>query len=195
MTTNTVAINQQRQRFAEDEQIWVFGYGSLIFKADFEFIERKPATIFHWARRFWQGSHDHRGTESNPGRVVTLIEEPGAKCQGMAYRISAAVLAHLDFREKNGYLRFITQMQFDGYKRGYPNSQAQGIVYIATPDNAAYLGPGSEEEIARHIQNSVGPSGANRDYALDLARALEGLNAVDAHVSEIAHHLKNRDDR
>ena len=108
MIANTIEANRNRHDLEDGEDLWLFGYGSLIFKADFPFLERHPASIAGWSRRFWQGSHDHRGTPDAPGRVVTLVEDPGAVCHGRAYRVSSDTLAHLDHREKNGYLRFVT---------------------------------------------------------------------------------------
>ncbi len=184
MSTNTVATNQQMDYFDGHERIWVFGYGSLIYKADFPFIERRPAHIRHWTRRFWQGSHDHRGTADAPGRVVTLIPEYDAVCTGMAYLIVPQVLSHLDIREKNGYLRVVTDMHL------HDGSVAEGLVYIATEDNAAFLGPATEADIARQIAASTGPSGPNRDYLVRLAEALRELRADDAHVYAIERHLQ-----
>ncbi len=122
MSHDTTQLNRQRNHFAGHDAIWLFGYGSLIWKADFPYLERRPAHIHGWVRRFWQGSHDHRGTPEAPGRVVTLVREPGAVCHGMAYRITPEVLAPLDVREKNGYLREVTTLCFDdaagGSRRG-----------------------------------------------------------------------------
>lgn len=183
MSFNTIAVNQQMKQFEGHEKIWLFGYGSLIYKADFPSIERRAASIRHWVRRFWQGSHDHRGTPESPGRVVTLIPQPEATCAGMAYLITPTTLDQLDVREKNGYLRFVTEMTFaDG-------SIVEGLVYIATDENAAFLGAASERDIARHIARSAGPSGSNRDYLLSLACALRQMHAVDPHVFEIEREL------
>lgn len=184
MSFNTIAINQRMDKFDGHHSVWLFGYGSLIFKADFPFIERRPASIAGWTRRFWQGSHDHRGTESAPGRVVTLAREAGAVCAGMAYLITPEVFVHLDHREKNGYLRLPIEIRFDG-----GGGSEEGLVYIATADNAAFLGEASERDIARQIAGSVGPSGRNRDYLTELADALRALGKEDEHVFAIESHL------
>lgn len=183
MTANTIEENQRRCQLAEDEQVWLFGYGSLIYLVDFPYLDSRPASIHGWSRRFWQGSHDHRGTEQNPGRVVTLIEDPGAVCGGLAFLVEAPVFRHLDEREKNGYLRIATEMTFDD------GSHAIGLTYIATPDNAAWLGQASEYEIARHICRSHGPSGPNDEYLLSLAASLRKLGLEDPHVFEIEAHI------
>lgn len=183
MSHNTVSINQRMDQFDGHHSVWLFGYGSLIFKADFPYLDRRPATIANWTRRFWQGSHDHRGTPSAPGRVATLVSEPGAVCAGMALLITPDVFSHLDHREKNGYLRLATDITFDH------GGSVTGLVYIATADNAAYLGPASEADIAQQIAQATGPSGPNSEYLLQLAHALRELGQDDPHVFAIERHL------
>ena len=192
MTADTIAINQLMDQFDGQHSVWLFGYGSLIYKADFPYLQRRPASVANWTRRFWQGSHDHRGTPEAPGRVVTIIEEAGAICHGMAYLVTPEVFTHLDHREKNGYLRLATTITFDdgdGHGGGGGSDSVVGLVYIATPHNTAFLGEASEQEIARHIARSTGPSGPNSDYLNHLAHALRELGRHDQHVFEIERHL------
>ncbi|GAB57763.1 gamma-glutamylcyclotransferase [Rheinheimera nanhaiensis] len=184
MSHNTISLNKQRQPLAHLESVWLFGYGSLIYKTDFAYLDTKPACIYGWQRRFWQGSHDHRGTPQAPGRVLTLIEAPGARCAGMAYQVTPDTFEHLDHREKNGYLRVFTPLHWL-----HEAGEAEGIVYLATPDNAAYLGPASDSEIAAHIASSAGPSGPNSEYVLKLAQALRAMNEHDEHVFAIEREL------
>lgn len=179
MSVDTTAINQQMNRFDGHQQVWLFGYGSLIHKADFPYIERRPAHIRGWTRRFWQGSHDHRGTPEAPGRVLTLIADAEAVCAGMAYLITPEVFDHLDHREKNGYLRHTIPIAFND------GEIVEGLVYIAGEDNAAWLGPAPDEVIAHQIAYAHGPSGCNRDYLTHLADALRDLGEHDAHVFAI----------
>lgn len=159
--------------------VWVFGYGSLIWRPDFPFLDRRAAALAGWARRFWQGSHDHRGVPDAPGRVVTLVRVPGETCVGMAYRVEPDVFEHLDYREKNGYERVPVCMLLDGCRA------VDGVVYIAAIDNHAFLGDAPMEEMARQIRTAAGPSGRNIDYLLELADALRGLQAHDPHVFEL----------
>lgn len=184
MTHDTTLLNRERNFFTDGETLWLFGYGSLIWKAEFPFHERRPAHIEGWARRFWQGSHDHRGTPAAPGRVATLVESPGAICQGMAYRIDAETLGPLDVREKNGYLRERVMLHF------HDGSHAEGLIYLAGEDNDAFLGNAPLDAMARQIATAQGPSGLNCDYLLKLAAALEDLGAQDAHVFALVERVK-----
>ena len=152
--------------------VWLFGYGSLIWRPDIAYRERRPARVHGLARRFWQGSHDHRGLPHAPGRVVTLVPEEGAFTDGMAYLIERHVyeeaFAYLDHREKNGYARCEVMLDFLDAAAG----RAHGIVYIATRDNPAFLGPAPLADMAAQIAASHGPSGSNVEYLVELARAL-----------------------
>ena len=183
MSVNTIEENRRRSPVGENDQVWLFGYGSLIYLVDFPYLETRPARIHGWSRRFWQGSHDHRGTETNPGRVVTLIEDADAVCGGIAFQVEGSVFEQLDVREKNGYFRLTTEMTFDD------GSHANGLVYIATPDNEAFLGETSEQEIARQICAARGSSGPNREYLIELAKALRELGLEDRHVFDIEVHI------
>jgi cation transport regulator ChaC len=182
MSHDTIETNRAMDLFDGHHSVWLFGYGSLIWKADFPFLERRPASIAGWVRRFWQGSHDHRGTPDAPGRVVTLVPQEGATCHGMAYLVTPEEFAHLDHREKNGYLRLPIDIRFDG-------GGEAGLVYIARHDNAAYLGEAPELEIARHIAAARGPSGPNAEYLVHLAHALREMGHEDEHVFAIERYL------
>jgi len=160
---------------------WVFGYGSLIYKVDFPYRRREVASITGWKRRFWQGSHDHRGTPEAPGRVVTLLPSPGTLCRGMAYEVDHAVYEHLDHREKNGYQRHRVDIELV-----HTGGTVNGTLYVAGTDNPAFLGHADPAAIAEHILNAHGPSGSNRDYLLQLDEALREIGEDDPHVAELA---------
>jgi len=170
--------------------MWIFAYGSLIFRPSFEYLERRRAYLPGWARRFWQGSPDHRGVPGAPGRVVTLVPCAGESCGGCAYRIDPAraddVLAALDARESAGFERLHRDV-LDG-----PNgaSFAEALVYVASPTNPHFLGPIGEAEIAAWVKRSEGPSGPNVDYVLQLRDALAALGVVDPHVDAIVRFLR-----
>ena len=180
---DTTLANRQRTQLLDRDSVWLFGYGSILYKTGFDCLERRTASLRGWARRFWQGSHDHRGTPDAPGRVVTLVPDPGARCAGLAFRIRPEVLADLDVREKNGYLREAVALELDDGRR------ADAVTYIAPPGNGAWLGPAPEPEIARQIASAAGPSGPNRDYLLDLAASLRALGADDPHVFALERSL------
>lgn len=164
--------------------LWVFGYGSLVWRPAFAYLEREPGFIVGWERRFWQGSTDHRGVPEAPGRVATLVPSPAGRCWGMVYRVGAAlapqVLAALDVREQGGYAR----LQVDVHTRG-GKAVPDVLVYVATPENPDYAGPAPLPDIARQIRARRGPSGPNLEYLVRLADALRGMEVEDPHVSAL----------
>lgn len=177
-----------RQPTGSADDLWIFGYGSLIWRTGFPFVESRAAFIRNWSRRFWQGSTDHRGVPGAPGRVVTLVAEPGAICWGRAYRLHARlqdqVMAQLDHREQGGYERLLLPLHFTA------EESVDGITYHATVANPNYLGAADLGDIARQIKASTGPSGPNIDYVLHLEQALQEMGKPDEHVSALAQALR-----
>jgi cation transport protein ChaC len=173
--------------------VWVFGYGALIFRADFPICEQRVARLHGFARRFWQRSPDHRGTPDAPGRVVTLINEPGTAVLGVAYRIAAStaerVLVELDQRERAGYERSEVEVE----PLAPPGGATRAFVYRARPDNPCFSPEPSNREIAAIVRLARGPSGDNASYVRRLAQALRDLGDEDAHVFEIERLLDEHD--
>ena len=109
-------------------------------------------------------------------------------CHGMAYRITPEVLAPLDVREKNGYLREKVPLTFTDVSSDTPE-QSEGLIYLASENNPAFLGEAPLAEIALQIANAHGPSGPNKEYLLNLAAALRELGAEDAHIFALEQQL------
>jgi len=167
--------------------LWVFGYGSLIWRPAMPVVVSYKATVKDWSRRFWQGSHDHRGTPESPGRVLTLVSIPGQKCEGRVFGIAETdleqTLQQLDYREKNGYER--QQVKVLTTEKGIVDA----LTYIAPVNNPAWLGDASDVVIANQVQHANGPSGSNKDYVLSLHTSLLADGISDEHIKSIAELL------
>ena len=168
---------------------WVFGYGSLVFRPDFPHEEARAARLRGYARRFWQGSTDHRGVPEAPGRVVTLSPEPEAVCHGVAFRVAPAawpeVVAKLDHRESGGYEQ--REVELELVEAG--PARISALVYYAAPGNPNYLGDAPLVEIARQVHGARGPSGANLEYVLRLAEHLRSLGVASDPVFDLERAL------
>lgn len=120
--------------------------------------------------------------------MVTLVEQPGAVTWGVAYRmehgVAEEILARLDIREKNGYLRYSVQLLLEGQ---HPQP---ALAYVAREYNPDFLGPAPLPDLARQILDAAGPSGPNPDYVLRLAESLRELQVEDDHVFELERWLR-----
>lgn len=173
--------------------LYVFAYGSLLFRPDFAH-ESAPrvAHVDGYARRFAQGSPDHRGTPERPGRVVTLVRDPGGRCEGALYEVREenrdSVLAYLDHRERGGYERAVVRATLREGAERY-----EAVTWIAGPENPHWLGDADDvERVAAHAHECEGPSGRNADYVRKLDAVLRELRVHDAHVRAVADALDRR---
>lgn len=99
----------------------------------------------------------------------------------------AEVREYLDIREINGYTIHYTPFHPSD---GSPTIRT--LVYIGTPDNDQFMGPQDPQKLAEHIYRSVGPSGLNKDYLLQLDVALDGLSteSSDEHIKDLANRVR-----
>jgi len=149
------------------QSVWVFGYGSLVWRPGFQFDDTRIGFVRGFARRFWQGNDVHRGSCNQLGRVVTLIEEDGAETWGRAFllRDEEAAKEYLNHRETDlgGYTTLSLNFScVDG-------KTMQVLVYVALPNNPLFLGPAPLITIANEIILAQGVCGHNVEYLANLA--------------------------
>ena len=162
--------------------LFVFAYGSLIFRPSKFFGERRSAVAHGYRRAFRQASREHRGTDDFPGRVVTLLREEGASCGGAVFAVSdadaEAALLELDDREKGGYDRVPLSVHVPGEIK-----PIRALTWIAQPTNSNHVTAEEPVEvIAAIVRRAHGKSGPNLEYALRLASALREMGVHDPEI-------------
>lgn len=183
MTTVETSGNGEAEVRGDD--LWVFAYGSLIWRPGFDFAERQLATLRDYRRAFCMTSIHYRGTAEVPGLVLSLDAEPGGRCDGLAYRIEAgaqaAVLAYLRERELVSYAydeRWLPLRLSDG-------REVEAVVYVSNPAHAQYVGGLTLEEQAAIIAGARGTMGPNADYLRATVASLETLGLHDADLAAL----------
>lgn len=173
-----------RPMIPTDVDLWVFAYGSLMWRPGFDVAERSPATIEGYHRALCIASHRHRGTPERPGLVLGL--DAGGSCQGVAFRVEAAkapaTLDYLRDRElvTNVYLERLLPVRLDDGRI------VQAVAYVADQDHLQYVGDLPPEETLQRVRASVGAAGPNPDYVLNTARELEKLGVTDPTLAWLA---------
>jgi cation transport protein ChaC len=170
-------------------ELWVFGYGSLMWRPGFEFSERVPAALIGAHRSLCIYSFHHRGTQEHPGLVLGLDE--GGACRGMAFRVAEdrrdGTLDYLREREQitEVYVEATRPVSLlDGSGR-----ELEAVCYLVDRAHPQYAGRLSIETQARLVRSAVGQSGANIDYVLNTVRHLEEAGIHDVELMALAAHL------
>jgi glutathione-specific gamma-glutamylcyclotransferase len=172
------------------EDLWVFGYGSLMWRPGFEFLERRDARLVGAHRALCVYSFVHRGTPERPGLVLGL--DRGGNCRGVAYRVAGAKRA-----ETIDYLRAreqVTMVYREGWRRVWldddPQQGVQALCYVVDRGHQQYAGRLSLAEQLHFIRQGHGRSGACRDYVLATVKELEALGWRDATLHMLGERLK-----
>jgi cation transport protein ChaC len=168
-----------------DGFLYVFGYGSLIWKPGFAHAGMHPALLRGFHRRFCIWSRSYRGTPEAPGLVLGLAR--GGACRGVAFRVPAAdapaVLDYLDEREMTGgvyHRRLVPLRLLDG------GGVRQAVAFVADPAGPAYCAGLTPEAMAAAIAGGHGIMGPNRDYLLHTVSHLREMGVRDAGLDRVA---------
>jgi cation transport protein ChaC len=168
-------------------ELWVFGYGSLMWRPGFPYVERRVARLVGAHRALCVYSWVHRGTEARPGLVLGL--DRGGTCRGIAFRVAPedwdGVLATLREREQVTAV-YLERKRPVRFADGPP---ASALAYLVDRGHAQYAGKLDEETQFRLVAEAHGRSGANRDYVINTAAHLSELGMPDPVLDRIAARL------
>lgn len=168
--------------------LWIFGYGSLIWKPLIAFDAHETATLEGWHRSFCIRSIAARGTVAQPGRMLAL--ESGGQVQGVAFRVpearAVAELRLLWAREmcSGVYRPLWTPVTLAG------GEAVAAITFVANPLQALYEADATVQTVARIAARAAGVWGPNADYIHALDKALTERGLEDPYVKAIVHGLK-----
>ena len=189
--TNAATMNQT----SSHDEFWVFGYGSLIWRPGFDFIERVPARLTGLHRALCVYSFVHRGTPEKPGLVLGL--DRGGACRGVAYKVETTrreeTIAYLREREQTTsvYLETMRQVTLSTQ----PERRVRALVYCVDRGHVQYAGRLSLERQVQLVRHGHGRSGNNRDYVLSTVDALETLGWRDRDLHLLAQRLHGSQER
>jgi cation transport protein ChaC len=171
--------------------LWVFGYGSLMWRPGFAFIEQVPARLIGEHRALCVYSFDHRGTPEKPGLVLGL--DRGGACRGIAFRVAATqrdeVINYLRSREQttNVYREVMRSVWLENATR----ERVSALAYVVDRGHVQYAGRLSLHEQLRYVRQGYGRSGNNRDYVLETVRSIEAQGFRDVPLHQLALLLHN----
>jgi glutathione-specific gamma-glutamylcyclotransferase len=172
-----------------NEDLWVFGYGSLMWRPGFAFAERVPARLVGAHRALCVLSHVHRGTPERPGLVLGL--DRGGTCRGIAYRVMAAQRS-----ATIGYLRAREQVTMV-YREStrpvvlltHPEQRVRAVCYMVDRGHPQYAGRLDLATQLHFVRQGHGQSGRNRDYVLETVKEIEAQGIRDFELHLLAQRL------
>ena len=169
------------------EDLWVFGYGSLIWRPGFAFVERAGARLHGYHRALCIYSHVHRGTPETPGLVLGL--DRGGVCRGLAFRVAAG-----QAQETVDYLRAREQATAVYIERHVPlrledGRQVRALVYVADRRHLQYAGKLPPADLLKLVRQGRGSSGENPDYVLQTHAHLRKMGIFDPVLAGLAQEL------
>jgi cation transport protein ChaC len=172
------------------EDLWVFGYGSLIWRPGFEYMEKRNARLVGAHRALCVYSFVHRGTPERPGLVLGL--DRGGTCRGVAFRVAAHMgAATIDYlRAREQVTKVYRETMRTVWLDDDPKERVQALCYMVDRGHAQYAGRLTLAKQLHFVRQGHGRSGPNSDYVIESVKALEALGYRDAVLRQLAKQLK-----
>ena len=179
------AITLSDHEFGNSD-LWVFGYGSLMWRPGFEYIEKVPARLIGEHRALCVYSFDHRGTPEKPGLVLGL--DRGGACRGIAFRVAPdlrdATIDYLRAREQTTHV--YREVKRSVWLNNGSQQRVSALTYVADRSHVQYAGRLPLDEQLRIVRQGHGRSGNNRDYVLATVKAIEAEGFRDEQLHRLA---------
>jgi len=184
------ALADRARLFPDDARrtgdVWVFGFGSLMWNPAFAYAERRLGTVAGWHRRFCLWVPLGRGTPANPGLMLAL--DRGGTCRGVAFRVPA--------REARDELLLVWRREMFGpaylarwVRVRIGEASVPAVTFVANRAGPRYAGRIGDAEAARHIASAAGALGTCREYLEGTLGHLAELGIRDSGMDRIARLL------
>lgn len=171
------------------QEFWVFGYGSLMWRPGFAYVERHQALVRGLHRRLCIYSWHHRGTPEQPGLVMGL--DRGGACRGIAFKVAAQ-----NWDETVAYLRAREQVTMVYLERHVSarlisddDRPVTALTYVADRGHEQYAGALSLEDQLAVIRRGHGKSGPCDEYVLSAAEHIQDMGVKDVMLDHLRREL------
>ena len=168
-----------------EADLWVFGYGSLIWNPAMEYEEQRRCTVVGYQKKFCFWTTLSRGSVENPGLMMGLLE--GGQCQGVAFRIAKSnVATELDVLFRREMSHYIYKPTWVDTQCVDSNKSFKTLTFVVDTENHRYANDLTRAQTIRTLATAEGPLGRNCDYLFQLSEKLHQLGFDDTELEELA---------
>ncbi|HVO01581.1 MAG TPA: gamma-glutamylcyclotransferase [Candidatus Cybelea sp.] len=181
-------VERRRVHPKPGEEFRVFGYGSLMWRPDFPFIDIVPATLHGYHRAFCVKSEHYRGTPQRPGLVLGL--DRGGMCHGRMFRVKAEHAVEVaDTLHRREMVTGVYEPRW--LKVRLPDgSRLKALGYVADRSHRQYAGRLEAAEVARRIRGAIGKFGSNVEYLKNTVRHLEEMGIHECSLHRVLRQVE-----
>ncbi len=180
------SLEDYLKHWQKGHDLWVFGYGSLVWRPEFDYVERRLALVRGYHRSLCLWSRINRGTPEQPGLVFGL--DNGGSCRGMVYRVDGKHVPHvldaLWLREMPSGAYVPRQLNCHT-----PHGPVGALVFTMDKTKDSYVRDLQTHQLVDIVRRAHGSSGPCTEYVIETNRALKGVGIHDRKLDELVRHL------